>query len=96
MNEILAKKMDMLEEWGVLAQPEQLGVGIEVLSPSLLVPKSEKGEYRVVTDFNAVNVFLKKMPNTSPTIAQAKARIARVKFVIHMDLSGYFHQNVNI
>ena len=33
------------------------------------------------------------MPNTSPTIAQAKARIARAQFVIHLDLANYFYQN---
>ena len=49
MNEILAEKMDMLETWGVLVQPEAVGVSVEYISPSLLVPKTEKGEYRVVT-----------------------------------------------
>ena len=85
--------MDLLETWGVLVQPEVVGVNVEFVSPSLLVPKTEKGEYRVVTDFSALNVFLKKIPNTSPTIAQARARIAKAKYVIHMDLSSYFYQN---
>ena len=93
MNDILAQKMDLLESWGVLAKPEQLGVSVEFVSPSLLVPKPEKGEYRVVTDFSALNMYLKKVPNTSATIAQAKARIARARYVIHMDLASYFYQN---
>ena len=90
MNSLLAEKMDILEEWGVLAEPESMGVSVEYVSPSMLVPKPEKNEYRLVTDFSALNVYLKKVPNTSPTIAQAKSRIARADFVIHLDLSNYF------
>ena len=93
MNGILAEKMDLLEKWGVLAEPELLGISVEYISPSMLVPKPEKGEYRVVTDFSSLNVYLKKVPNTSATIAQAKARIARANFVIHLDLANYFYQN---
>ena len=57
-----------------------MGVNIEFISPSMLVPKTDSNEYRLVTDFSALNVFLKKVPNTLPTIAQAKARIARANF----------------
>ena len=93
MNKILAEKMDLLESWGVLVQPETMGVNVEFISPSMLVPKPDSNEYRLVTDFSALNVFLKKVPNTSPTISQAKARIARANFVIHLDFSSYFYQN---
>ena len=93
MNAILAQKMDTLEQWGVLIEPEKLGVSVEFVSPSLLVPKPEKGEYRVVTDFTSLNTYLKKVPNTSATMAQAKSRIARAQYVIHLDLSNYFFQN---
>ena len=93
MNAILAEKMDLLETWGVLIEPEKIGVSVEFVSPSLLVPKPEKGEYRVVTDFSSLNVYLKKVPCTSATMAQAKARIARSQYVIHLDLSNYFFQN---
>ena len=92
MNKILAEKMDLLESWGVLCEPEKLGVSVEFVSPSMLVPKPEKGEYRVVTDFSALNLYLKKVLNTSPTISQAKARIARSKYHIHLDLANYFYQ----
>ena len=57
MNKILAEKMDLLESWGVLCEPEKLGVSVEFVSPSMLVPKPEKGEYRVVTDFSALNLL---------------------------------------
>ena len=93
MNNILAQKMDLLEQWGVLAEPEVMGVSVEYISPNLLLPKPEKGEYRLVTDFSSLNVYLKKVPNMSPTIAQAKSRIARAEYVIHLDLANYFYQN---
>ena len=93
MNAILADKMDRLESWGVLAKPENLGVTVDFVSPSMLVPKPEKGEYRVVTDFSALNVYLKRVPNTSATIAQARSRIARAPYVIHLDFANYFYQN---
>ena len=38
MNKIMAEKMDELEAWGVLAQPEDVGVTVEFVSPSMLVP----------------------------------------------------------
>ena len=79
--------MDLLETWGVLATPEQVGVAVEFVSPSMLVPKPDSDDYRLVTDFAALNVYLKRIPNTSATIAQAKARIARAKFVVHLDFS---------
>ena len=93
MNSILAEKMDALEAWGVLAEPETMGISVEFICPSMLVPKPERNEYRLVTDFSALNVFLKKVPNTTPTIAQAKARIASAQYVIHLDFSNFFYQN---
>ena len=92
MNTLMAEKMDTLEEWGVLATPEEVGVSVDFVSPSMLVPKPESKDYRLVTDFSALNLYLKRVPNTSATIAQAKARIARAKYVVHLDLSNYFHQ----
>ena len=77
MNAILTEKMDLLESWGVLIEPERAGVQVEFISPSMLVPKPEKGEFRLVTDFSALNVYLKRVPNTSATIAQARSRIAK-------------------
>ena len=93
MNQLLADKMDLLEAWGVLAQPETVGVQVRFVSPSMLIPKPDSNELRLVTDFASLNLYIKKVPNTSATIAQAKARIARARFVIHLDLSNYFYQN---
>ena len=92
MNKLLAEKMDLLEKWGVLSTPEQAGVEVEFVSPSMLVPKSDSKDYRLVTDFAALNIYLKRVPNTSASIAQAKSRIAKAKYVVHLDLSNYFFQ----
>ena len=43
MNAILAEKMDLLEAWGILIEPERAGVQVEFVSPSMLVPKPDKG-----------------------------------------------------
>ena len=69
MNNILAEKMDLLEQWGVLMEPEKVGVQVEYVSPSLLVPKPDKGEFRLVTDFSSLNGYLKRIPKTSATMA---------------------------
>ena len=86
MNKLLAEKM------GVLAIPEAKGVSVDFVSPSMLVPKTDSPDYRMVTDFASLNLYLKRVPNTSATIAQAKSRIARSKYVVHLDLSNYFYQ----
>ena len=92
MNQLMAQKMDLLEEWGVLVSPEKVDVSVAFVSPSMLVPKTDSDDFRLVTDFAALNVYVKRVPNTSATMAQAKARIARANFVIHLDLSNYFYQ----
>jgi len=89
----MAEKMDESESWGVLSQPENVGVSVEYVSPSMFVPKPEPGEFRLVTDFAALNLHLKRVPNTSGTIAQARSKIAKAKYVIHLDFSNFFFQN---
>ena len=74
MNKILAEKMDKLEEWGVLACPEKLGITVEHVQPIMLVPKKDEGEYRMVTDFSTINTYIKRVPTTSAMMAQAKAK----------------------
>ena len=58
----------------------------------MVIPKSEPGEYRLVTDFSSLNKHIRKYPGTSPTIQQAKESIAKAKYVTLMDLSNYFYQ----
>ena len=55
--------MDKLMEYGVLQRPEDIGVTLIVVSPSLLVPKMEPGEYRLVTDFTSLNKHIVKFPS---------------------------------
>ena len=52
---ILAEKMDTLESWGVLQKPENIGVIPEFVVPSMLTPKPDSDEYRLVTDFTSLN-----------------------------------------
>ena len=56
MLKIMGEKMDKLEQWGVLSKPEDIGVVPEFVLPSMLVPKPEEGEWRLVTDFTPLNV----------------------------------------
>ena len=88
-----AELMDKLYDFGVLRTPEEIGVSVEVVSPSLIVAKSEPGEYRLVTDFSNINVHIKKCPAVSPIISEAKVMLARKKHFIHVDLSNYFFQS---
>ena len=64
--------MDMLEHWGVLSEPEKLGISVEFISPSLLVPKPDPGEYRLVTDFSSLNLHLKKYQTLLPLYRKQK------------------------
>ena len=88
----MGRLMDQLMDYGVLQRPEDVGITPVVVSPSLLVPKTEPGEFRLVTDFSALNKHIRKFPSTSPTIAEARNSLARSKYFIHLDLSNYFFQ----
>ena len=67
-------------------------VSCEFISPSLLVPKAEPGQERLVSDFTNLNRFIKRYPSVSPSIAEAKEDLSRKKYYIEMDLSNYFFQ----
>ena len=88
----MGDKMDKLEEWGVMAKPEDVGIVPEFVLPSMLVPKPEDGEWRLVTDFTPLNIHIKKLETTAPTINEAKRKLAKFKYHIQMDLSNYFYQ----
>ena len=92
MLTVMAEKMDKLEEWGVLKKPEDIGVVPEFVLPSMLMPKTEKGEWRLVTDFTPLNIHIKKLETVSPTIKEAKEKLAKYKYHIQLDLSNYFYQ----
>ena len=93
MKQEQAKLMDKLVDFGVLQRPEDIGVVPEVVSPSLLVPKVEPGEFRLVTDFSALNKHIKKYQSTSPTISEAKKTLSRAKYYVHLDFSHFFFQS---
>ena len=88
-----AALMDTLYDYGVLRTPEEVGISVEVICPSLLVAKSTPGEYRLVTDLSNINSHIKKCPAVSPIISEAKAMLAKKKFFIHLDLANYFFQS---
>ena len=98
MNNKLADRMDELEDMGVLAFPESIGVEVAFLSPSFLIPKDrdvpeDKLEYRLLTDFSHLNTFIKKPVSLSQTISKARLDIARANYFIAMDFSNFFYQS---
>ena len=90
--EEMGSLMDKLMSYGVLQRPEDIGITPVVVSPSLLVPKTEPGEYRLVTDFSGINKHIKKYPSVSPTITKARNALAKKKYFVHLDLANYFFQ----
>ena len=92
MQKTLADKMDKLIEWGVLVKADDIGVSVEHISASLLVPKTDGDGFRMVNDLSRLNTFIGKEPATSPSMQDVKNAIARKKHVAHLDLSNYFYQ----
>ena len=90
MLKIMAEKMDKLEEWGVLIKPEEIGVVPEFVVASMLMPKAEKREWRLVTDFTPLNIHIKKLETAAPTIKEAKEKLAKYKYHIQLDLFQLF------
>ena len=93
MNQILAKKMDQLEEWNVLAKPEDIGVTPKFVCPSLLVPKPDSPEWRLITNFTPLNKFIRKPPTSSPTIEDTKIQIAKFDYIATLDLANFYYQH---
>ena len=62
IKRILGEKMDQLHDWGVLQYPEHVGVRPVVVSPSMIVPKAEPNQYRLVTNTAYLNTFLRQPP----------------------------------
>ena len=92
MQKQLADKMDTLIDWGVLVRADDIGISVEHIAPSLLVPKTDGDGYRMVNDYSRLNNFIGKLPAVSPSMQDVKNAIARKKFVVHLDLSNYFYQ----
>merc|ERR1711994_364110 len=48
--------------------------------------------FRLVTDVTSLNQFIKKLPTVSPSIQEAKEKIAKYKYHVFLDLSNYYYQ----
>ena len=51
MMMIMGKKMDQLESWGVLRKPEDFGIVPESVLASMLQPKPDSKDWRLVTEY---------------------------------------------
>ena len=87
----LQSHMDDLEKIGVLAKPEDVGVVVEHVSPSFLVPKPSGGE-RCVTSFVGLASFTKPPPSKATRCEDVMRFLARFKFVIKSDMTNQFYQ----
>ena len=91
LNKIKGDIMDEMYAHGVLATPEELGISLEYMSPSLIVPKPGGG-WRFVTDFTELNKYIRPFPSSSPTMTEAKRDLSQKKYFCELDLTSYFHQ----
>ena len=73
---LLQHKMDELEEMGVLAKPESVGITVEYASPSFLVKKPD-GDHRLVTAFNTIGTYARPLPSRSTSSATVLSFLAR-------------------
>ena len=85
------RKFDELENQGVFARPEFLGITAEYLNPSFLVKKTSGG-FRLVTAFAEVGRYSKPQPSLMPDVDSTLRSIARWKYLITSDLTSTFYQ----
>ena len=88
---ILQRKMDELQQEGVLAKPEDLGIVAEYVSPSFLIAKSSGG-HRLVTAFSEVGAYIKPQPSVMPNTDDVLRQIGQWRFMIKTDLSQAYYQ----
>ena len=93
MNDILASKMDQLEKWKVLVKPEDIDVVPKFVCPSLLVPKHDSDDWRLITNFTPLNKFIRKPPSSTPTIEETKVQISKFRHLVTLDLANYYYQH---
>ena len=75
------EKFDQLEELGLFKHPEDIGITIEYLNPSLLV-KKQSGGYRLITAFADVGRYSKPQPSVMPDVDSILHHIAQWKHLI--------------
>ena len=87
----LHRKFDELENQGVFARSEYLGITAEYLKPFFFVKKTSGG-FRLVTAFAEVGRYSKPQPSLMPDVDSTLRSIARWKYLITSDLTSAFYQ----
>ena len=87
----LQDEADKLEELGVLARPEDLGVEVKFASHSFLVKKPD-GSFRFVTAFNKLGQYTRILPTVASSCNNVLRRLASYKYIIKTDLTKSFFQ----
>ena len=85
--------MDELEDWNVLVKPDEIGVVPAFVCPSLLVPKDDSNDWRLITNFTPLNKFIRKPPNLAPTIEETKMQLSKFKYIATLDLANFYYQH---
>ena len=88
---LLQEKMDELEDLGVLAKPEDVGVKVEYVSPSFLVKKGDH-DFRLVTAFNTIGTYAKPSPSRTATTDDVFCFLTQHKYIIKTDMTKQFFQ----
>lgn len=88
---LLQQKMDELEDLGVLARPEDVGIVVEHVSPSFLVKKAN-GDHRLVTAFNSIAAYAKPVPTKSTSSEEILRFLAQYRYIIKTDMTKQFFQ----
>ena len=89
--QLLQSKFDELEEKGVFARPEDIGIRVEYLNPSFLI-KKPSGGFRLVTSFGEVGRYSKPQPTLMADVDSTLRKIAKWKFIVATDLTSAFYQ----
>ena len=89
--QLLQQEADKLEELGVLARPEDLGITVQHASPSFLVKKPDGGN-RFVTAFNSLSPYVRLPPTVSSDCNSVLKKLSRWKYIIKSDLTHAYFQ----
>ena len=89
--QLLQQEADRLEELGVLAKPEDIGVNVKFVSPSFLRKKPD-GSYRFVTAFNNLGQYVRITPTATMSSDEVLRRLSMFKYVVKTDFTKSFFQ----
>ena len=82
---------DELEELGVLAKPEDLGITVQHASPSLLL-REGPNKRRMVTTFNDLSPYIRIPPTASSDCNSVLRKLSKWKFIIKTDMKKAYFQ----